>query len=461
MSKVQHISGISKRIPFEGFDFYDLFRVTFENSELGRMKRLLPLREMAVCFGLISNRPKRKRGPKPFFSPEGKVALMFLKMYTQLSAPKLLEQLNGNVHYQMFCDISINLLRPLANYKLIDKIVSELSDKLKVQQQQNILAEAWEPYMKDLDTFYTDATCYESDMRYPTDRKLLWECVEKSYSMMCAMSRHLGIRRPRTKYLDVKRANMGYVKQRKHGKSQQRRLIRRLVDLQGKILKEIRKMMREHDEEKLLTLREKSTLDIITKVYRQQKNHFNSNNPRESIPERIVSVSKPYVRPIVRGKEVKNVEFGAKCNNILVDGVSFIEKLSFNAFNEGTRLEHCIKMHKRLFKVDAKNIGGDTGYAGTSNRDLSKELGIQTSFIKCGRPSSEKKERDFVRQELARVRATAMEGSFGTQKEHYAMRRIKARKKKTEILYIFFGIHTANLVHLAERLAEQQETKAA
>ena len=47
------------------------------------------------------------------------------------------------------------------------------------------------------------------------------------------------------------------------------------------------------------------------------------------------------------------------------------------------------------------------------------------------------------------VRATQMEGSFGTQKEHYAMRRIKARKKKTEILYIFFGIHTANAVHQA------------
>ena len=82
MAKVQHISGISKRIPFEGFDFYDLFRVTFENSELGRMKRLLPLHEMAVNFGLVSNRYERKRGPKPFFSAEGKVALMFLKMYT-------------------------------------------------------------------------------------------------------------------------------------------------------------------------------------------------------------------------------------------------------------------------------------------------------------------------------------------------------------------------------------------
>ena len=112
MAKVQHISGISKRIPFEGYSFYDLFRVTFENSELGRMKRLLPLHEMAVNFGLVSNHPERKRGRKSFFSPEGKVALMFLKMYTQLSAPKLLEQLNGNVYYQIFCDVYVNPLCP-------------------------------------------------------------------------------------------------------------------------------------------------------------------------------------------------------------------------------------------------------------------------------------------------------------------------------------------------------------
>ena len=113
-------------MPFKDLDFYDLFRITFENSELGRVKRLLPLHEMAVNFGLVSNRYERKRGPKPFFSPEGKVALMFLKMHTGLSAPKLLEQLNGNVHYQIFCDIYINPLRPLTNYKLIDDIAGEL-----------------------------------------------------------------------------------------------------------------------------------------------------------------------------------------------------------------------------------------------------------------------------------------------------------------------------------------------
>lgn len=450
-------------MPFTEFDFYESYRQTFEKTELGRMRKLLPLHQMAETFGLVNKSLQPKRGRKSYFTPEGKVALMFLKMYTQLSAPKLMEQLNGNVHYQIFCDIYINPERQLTNYKLIDDVVSELAGNLKIQELQNKLAEAWKPYMKDLDTMYTDATCYESEMRYPTDAKLLWEGIEKSYKIMCGVSKRAGIHRPKTKYLDVEKANMGYVKQRKHSKSQTRRLTRRLVNLLGKILKEIRRMEREHSDSNLLTDKEKKVIDIITKAYRQQKNHFESNDPRESIPNRIVSLAKPYVRPIVRGKEVKNVEFGAKCNNILVDGISFIEKLSFNAFNEGTRLQHCIKMHKRLFGVDVKKIGGDTSYAGTANRDFCKEKDIQTSFVKRGRPSQEKKEKDFVRQELARVRATAMEGSFGTQKEHYGMRRIKARKKETELLYIFFGIHAANVVHLAERLLEegQERRKAA
>ena len=463
MAKVQKIAEITPNIPFSEFNFYDLYRSTFEKSELGRIKRLLPLKEMAENFGLASKSMKPKLGRKAFFTPEGKVALMFLKMYTGLSCPKLMEQLNGNIHYQMFCDVIIDPTRPLTNYKLLDDIMLELAGKLKIQQMQDILAERWKPYMENLDTLYTDATCYESEMRYPTDPKLLWEGIEKSYETMCELSARLGIHRPRTKFLDVQKANLTFRKQRKHTKSQTRKMTRRLLELLGKILKEIRKIERSNENaENLLTVREKNELDIITKMYRQQKNHFQSGDSRESIPDRIVSINKPYVRPIVRGKEVKSVEFGAKVNNILVDGISFIEKLSYNAFNEGTRLIHCVKMHKRLFGVDVKKIGGDTGYAGTENRDFCKENGIQTSFVKRGRPfSEEKKEKDLVRKELARVRATAMEGSFGTQKEHYDLKRVKARTKKTEILYIFFGIHTANVIQLADRIEQRAQLTAA
>ena len=75
---------------------------------------------------------------------------MFLKMYTGLSSPKLMEHLNGNVHYQLFCDVRIDPMHPLTNYKLLDDVFSELARGLKIQQQQEILARAWKPYMKDL-----------------------------------------------------------------------------------------------------------------------------------------------------------------------------------------------------------------------------------------------------------------------------------------------------------------------
>lgn len=143
MSKIRNFTEITPNLPFTEYDFYDLYRETFEKSELGR---------------------------KSYFTPERKVALMFLKMKTQLSFPRLMEQLNGNIHFQLFCGIAINPTHPLTNYKLLDDIAAELVGKLRIQQQQDLLARMWKPYMKDLDTMFTDGTCYESEIRYPTDQ---------------------------------------------------------------------------------------------------------------------------------------------------------------------------------------------------------------------------------------------------------------------------------------------------
>ena len=152
----------------------------------------------------------------------------------------------------------------------------------------------------------------------------------------------------------------------------------------------------------------------------------------------------------IRGKENKNVEFGAKCNNILIDGISFIEKVSFNAFNEGTRLKHCISLAQKLTGVPVKKVGGDQGYSGNANRTFCKDNNIETSFTQKGKAGTNEV-KNATKRELARVRAIAMEGSFGTQKEHYGLRKIAARIKSTEIMLIFFGIHTANVVNLARR----------
>ena len=291
-------------------------------------------------------------------------------------------------------------------------------------------------------------------MRFPTDVKLLWECTEKAYTMMCDISSRLGEHRLRTKYNDIEKANLAYRRQRKHTHKQTRKMTRRLLALLDKILGEIRRQMRIHPDEGLLDDKQLDILETVTRVYRQQTNHFKSGDPRESIPNRIVSISKPYVRPIVRGKETKTVEFGAKCNNILIDGISFIEKLSFNAFNEGTRLRHCISLAQKLTGVPVKKIGGDQGYSGNANRTFCKDHKIETSFTQKGRAGTNEV-KNATKRELARVRATVMEGSFGTQKEHYGLRKIAARIKSTEIILIFFGIHTANVVNLARRKSVQ------
>ena len=52
MSKVRNFSEVAPNIAFPEFIFYDLYRSMFEKIELGRIKKLLPLREMAENFGL-------------------------------------------------------------------------------------------------------------------------------------------------------------------------------------------------------------------------------------------------------------------------------------------------------------------------------------------------------------------------------------------------------------------------
>lgn len=60
MSRVRNFSEIAPNIAFPEFNFYELYYSTFEKSELGRIKKLLPLLEMAENFGLVrkSMRPK-------------------------------------------------------------------------------------------------------------------------------------------------------------------------------------------------------------------------------------------------------------------------------------------------------------------------------------------------------------------------------------------------------------------
>lgn len=434
-------------MPFTEFDFLQKYRESFKSSELGRIHEQLPLKELAEEIR-VRMPHKKPQGNKPMFPPEGEIALMFLKPYTGMSDDGLVEMLNGSLHMQMFCGVLIDPSKPLKDGKIVSAIRNRLAPYLNIKGMQKILYDRWSPELNDKDMFLTDATCYESLLRYPTDIKLLWECCEWLHGLLKDKCELMGEKLPRTKYKDVDKARLVYAKQRKPRKSEAKKLMRRLLHLLERILQEWNRLNRITGGLILLNAEQAKRVAACRQVLDQQKRHFKG----EHVQHRIVSIDRPYIRPIVRGKENKRVEFGAKVNSIQIDGISFIEHHSFEAFNEGIRLKACIEYHRELTGLETRRIGADTIYANNENRRYCTQNRITTCFVRKGpNPREEKEDTRTARRIIGNLRATVMEGSFGNQKLHYGLARIAARNRHSEVLQLFFGIHMANAATLAAR----------
>ena len=176
---------------------------------------------------------------------------------------------------------------------------------------------------------------------------------------------------------------------------------------------------------------------------------------------RIVSLDRPYVRPIVRGKEKRPVEFGAKLHKFQVGGIGFIEHLSLDAFHEGIRFRKTVLDIQGMTRAKVKIAEADAIYATNRNRRFATGNNIRTDFKRKGRAGKHERQRKKMAAAITKERASRLEGSFGNDKEHYGLRRIRARTKATETLWIFFGIHTANALEIGRRMARERLQKAA
>ena len=451
--KVQRISESALEINFKSpREEFSLYWNSFLQSEIGQLYTAIPWNDLVHHFKIRENR----KGPSRIFSPRGMLALMFLKSYVDCSDRKLVEHLNGNINFQLFCDIFLQGER-LENFKIVSQVRTTLAERLDIKEAQKILAKHWKPFMEQPNIMLTDATCYESSMRYPTNVKLLWESVAWCYGQLKLTCKYLKVRTPRTKYLKQKDRYSNYSRKRRKSKKERRVLTRSLLHLLDKLLFLLAELEQEqeHAHQFQMTDRYYRQIELITKVLLQQQEMFVTG---ESIPDRIVSLSKSYIRPIVRGKEVKPVEFGAKVNMIQFDGINFIEHLSFNAFHEGIRLKQSVRYARELVGP-VTHLSGDDIYATNANRTYCKKQGIIHGFKHKGRPGKYADQQKVLLAELRKERATVMEGSFGTEKEYYGLKKIKARTQKNEELWIFFGVHTANAIRIAKRMALSKPLK--
>ena len=141
----------------------------------------------------------------------------------------------------------------------------------------------------------------------------------------------------RKNYLKVAKKRRPLRKERRKSLKQQLQYIKRNIS-------HIKQLVNMGANLSKLSNRQYKILLVVSEVYRQQLWLYENN--KKSIDYRIVSLNQPHIRPIVRGKAGKTVEFGAKLSASCFDGYIFLDHISWNNFNESTDLKSQIELFK-------------------------------------------------------------------------------------------------------------------
>jgi len=182
----------------------------------------------------------------------------------------------------------------------------------------------------------TDATCAPADIRYPTDVSLLNEAREKTEAIIDELHMPLigKTPRPRTYREKARRRFVAFTKHKKPGRKKIRRAKREQLAFLRRNSKAIDRLLENPEATPLcgLSRRQYKNLLVARELFRQQLEMYESNSQR--VDDRIVSISQPHVRPIVRGKAGRPTEFGAKLSISVVGGFSFVERRSWDSYSD-------------------------------------------------------------------------------------------------------------------------------
>ncbi len=418
----------------------------FQLTELGKLYQCIPFAELSKLL------PKKTTnlGAKPWFGTEGFFGLMFLKSYLGLSDRKLIDRINTDWVLQMFCGMSLSDNQMIKDKNIVSRIRQYLGEHLDIDSFQDIFLDNWKDSLQDTHCMLLDATVFESYIKKPTDEKLLWDCCTWIFENMFEICKVLSIRRPRSRYKEqqLKQSNFSKTKKKTYKLKQRRK--RALLYLLNKGLGQLEIILSEHRIILNDLLDKKFFIyhHVIKTVYSQQKYLF--ENQTTHLSDRIVSLFKPYLRSIVRGKESKRVEFGAKLHIRQVDGIDIIDKLSFKPYNESKYLKQSIIRQKEQFSK-CTHVGVDNIYGTNANGCFMKKNNIYNCLKRKGRTGQYEQDLKTLRSELGKERSTVLEGSFGNEKNHYNLNKVKARTEPTEIIWILFGIMTANGIKIVRR----------
>ena len=335
-----------------------------------------------------------------------------------------------------------------------DMIVAEAMEQL---QETSIESSDDDDTPSNNGKLIVDATCAPADITYPTDLKLLNEAREKTEEIIDAMhDPFIGKKqKPRTYRKKARKDYLAVAKQKSPG----RKKIRKAIGKQLRYISRNLKTIQTGVTKGLLWVLGKRmyrNLLVIQELYRQQNEMY--KNRTHTIADRIVSISQPHVRPIVRGKARSKVEFGAKISVSLVNGFSFVDRISWDNYNESGDLKSQINDFHDRFNCYPEVVDADQIYRTRENRKYCKKNGIRLSGPPLGRPkkmneanaAALKQEREIHCQD--EKDRNAIEGKFGQGKRRFTLGLIMAKLARTSEVVITISFIVMNLEKILSEL---------
>ena len=285
------------------------------------------------------------------------------------------------------------------------------------------------------------------NIKYPQDIELLNEARAKLEDMLCRISDEYGFYRLRMYKEKARKDYLALAKCRKRGAKKIRKAIRKQLPYIRRDLGYMDNLIENNNV--ILSASDAEHLDILTTVYKQQLYMFENNT--HTVENRIVSISQPYIRPIVRGKAKSPVEFGTKLDlSVDEDGMCRIEKLSFDAYNESVVLKTAIDNCKQSTGHYPERGLVDQIYRNRENITFCSGLGIRHSGKRLGRP---KKDAD-----TKEVKKTAYQGNtdrieverkFSLAKRKFGLGLLLTKREDTTKASIVLSIIAMNIDRLA------------
>lgn len=380
--------------------------------------------------------------------------LLIVKHKKDISDIAVVEELLENPYIQYFCGYDQLITKEAEiDPSTLSKVRGRLGPEyFRVFEEEILRVLIKEKVIKPREQM-VDATVYPAKVKYPTDIGLLEDVRQWLVKNIKRIKKIGGIKeKVRTYSRKARGTYLNFQKKRKRSIKEVRRIQKQMVQYVRRNIRQVRELaarVKPKDIMDWAVIEEiKDRLKDAVEIARQQWKMYREN--LRSIENRVVSFWKPYIRPIVRGKDGKEVEFGPKCSMSYVNGYLFLDKISFDAYHEGAALEESLNRHKTRFGKDAKVMIADKIYGSRKNREMLAERGIRASLIPLGRKSKLSKTREKWVKQKQRKRSE-IEGAIGTSKTAYGLERLRYKISGGEEINIRLGLIAMNLSRMLAR----------